>query len=77
MSWCALFWSNQVTAMQATAPEGVEIGITTWPSPDPVKSNYLKPSQFFSVAAKTQHPHTAVASWTSGPTPSRRTSKHE
>lgn len=61
MSWCALFWSNQVNAMQAAAPEGMEIGITTWPSPDPVKSNYLKPSQFFSVAAKTQHPDTAVA----------------
>ena len=61
MSWCAFFWSNQVTAMQNAAPEGVEIGITTWPSPDPVKSNYLKPSQFFSVAAKTQHADTAVA----------------
>ena len=61
MSWCALFWSNQVTAMQNAAPEGVEVGITTWPSPDPAKSNYLKPSQFFSVAAKTQHADTAVA----------------
>ena len=61
MSWCALFWSNQVTAMQNAAPEGVEVGITTWPSPDPAKSNYLKPSQFFSVAAKSQHPDTAVA----------------
>ena len=61
MSWCALFWSNQVTAMQNAAPEGVEIGITTWPSPDPVKSNYLKPSQFFSVAANSQHKDTAVA----------------
>ncbi|MBR5108597.1 MAG: extracellular solute-binding protein [Clostridia bacterium] len=61
MSWCAFFWSNQVTAMQNAAPEGVEIGLTTWPSPDPVKSNYLKPSQFFSVAAKTKHADTAVA----------------
>ena len=47
--------------MQNAAPEGVEVGITTWPSPDPAKSNYLKPSQFFSVAAKSQHPDTAVA----------------
>ena len=61
MSWCALFWSNQVNAMQSAAPEGMEVGITTWPSPDPAKSNYLKPSQFFSVAAKSQHPDTAVA----------------
>ncbi len=52
MSWCAFFWSNQMTAMQAAAPEGMEVGITTWPSADPVKSNYLKPSQFFSVSAQ-------------------------
>ena len=49
MSWCALMWSNQLVALQAAAPEGMEIGITTWPSVDPQKSNYLKPSQFFSV----------------------------
>ena len=61
MSWCAFFWSNQVTAMQNAAPEGMEVGITTWPSPDPVKSNYLKPSQFFSVAAKSKNADTAVA----------------
>ncbi len=61
MSWCAFFWSNQVTAMQNAAPEGVEIGLTSWPSPEPAKSNYLKPSQFFSVAAKTKHADTAVA----------------
>lgn len=52
MSWCAFFWSNQMTAMQAAAPEGMEVGITTWPSADPAKSNYLKPSQFFSVSAQ-------------------------
>lgn len=52
MSWCSFFWSNQVTAVQAAAPEGVEVGITTWPSSDPAKSNYLKPSMFFSVSAQ-------------------------
>lgn len=48
-SWCGFFWSNQMSAMVANAPEGMEIGITTWPADDPVKSNFLKPSQFFSV----------------------------
>lgn len=48
-SWCGFFWSNQMSAMVAAAPEGMEIGITTWPSNDIVKSNFLKPSQFFSV----------------------------
>ncbi len=60
MSWCAFFWSNQMTAVQAAAPEGMEVGITTWPSPDPGKSNYLKPSQFFSVSAQGANPAEAV-----------------
>ena len=49
-SWCGFFWSNQLSAMVAAAPEGMEIGITTWPSDDPQKSNFLKPSQFFAVS---------------------------
>lgn len=49
-SWCGFFWSNQLSAMVAAAPEGEEIGITTWPSDDPKKSNFLKPSQFFAVS---------------------------
>ncbi len=49
-SWCGFFWSNQLSAMVAAAPEEMEIGITTWPSNDPQKSNFLKPSQFFSVS---------------------------
>ena len=60
MSWCAFFWSNQMTAMQNAAPEGVEIGITTWPSADPAASNYLKPSQFFSVSAQGSQQEEAV-----------------
>lgn len=50
-AWCAFFWTNQMEAMVAAAPEGEEIGITTWPSPDPAKSDFLKPGQFFSVSA--------------------------
>lgn len=49
-SWCGFFWSNQLSAMVAAAPEGMEIGITTWPSDDPQKSNFLKPSSFFCVS---------------------------
>ena len=59
-SWCAFYNSNQLGAMQNAAPEGMEIGITTWPSYDPVKSNYLKSSQFFSVGATTAYPEEAV-----------------
>ncbi len=60
MSWCAFANSNQLTAVQKAAPEGVEIGMTTWPSPDPTKSGYLKSSQFFSIGAHTKNPAEAV-----------------
>lgn len=60
MSWCAFAYSNQLAALQAAAPEGVEIGITTWPSDDLEKSNYLKPSQFFAVTTDCKNPEEAV-----------------
>lgn len=59
-SWCAFYNSNQLAAMQQAAPEGVEIGITTWPAFDPVKSGFLKSSQFFSIGAHTKNPEEAV-----------------
>lgn len=60
MSWCAFYNSNQLTAIQKAAPEGMEVGITTWPSADPKKSSYLKSSQFFSVGAHSKNPKEAV-----------------
>lgn len=48
-SWCGFFWSNQLTAMTEAAPEDMEIAITTWPSSEPAKSDFLKPAQFFAV----------------------------
>lgn len=60
MSWCAFAYSNQLAAIQQAAPEGVEIGITTWPSDDLTKSNYLKPSQFFAVTTDCKNPEEAV-----------------
>ena len=59
-SWCAFYNSNQMGAMQKAAPEGMEIGITTWPAYDPVKSGYLKSSQFFSIGAHGKNPEEAV-----------------
>lgn len=43
-SWCAFYNSNQMSAMQNAAPEGMEIGITTWPAYEPAKSGYLHSS---------------------------------
>lgn len=60
MSWCAFNWTNQMVAMQNAAPEGVTLGLTTLPSPDPVKSNYLACSMYFSISANTAEPDEAV-----------------
>ncbi|NLM13355.1 MAG: extracellular solute-binding protein [Epulopiscium sp.] len=60
MSWCAFYWSNQLTAVQNAAPEGMEIGITTWPADNPKAANYLRPSQFFSVTVDSKNPEEAV-----------------
>ncbi|MDD3429934.1 MAG: ABC transporter substrate-binding protein [Oscillospiraceae bacterium] len=61
-SWCTLAYSNLLTAFQAAADaEGVvELGITTWPSADPAKSDYLKPGQFFSVTVDSKDPEAAA-----------------
>jgi multiple sugar transport system substrate-binding protein len=60
-SWCVFCWSNQIGAYENCKPEDMpEIGITTWPSADPAKSDFLKPAQFFSVSANTANPEEAV-----------------
>ncbi len=61
MSWCGFYASNQLVSMQSAAPEGVEIGITTFPSDNAEKSLWLNPSQFFSVSADSEHPEEAAA----------------
>lgn len=62
MAWCTINGgSNLLTAFQQAAPEGVEIGVTTIPTSDPAKSNYLKPAMYFSISADTKNPDAAVA----------------
>ncbi len=60
MSWCFLAHSNQLTAAKSAAPEGMEIGMTTWPSADPAKSDFLKPSQFFAITVDSENPDEAA-----------------
>ncbi len=60
MSWCSLSYSNQYSAIKNAAPEEMEIGITTWPSKDPAKSDYLKPSQFFAISTDSENPDEAA-----------------
>lgn len=60
MSWCTFGTSNEMTAFTAAAPEGMEIGITTWPSEDPQKSNYLRTGPLLAVSADCENPKQAV-----------------
>ena len=60
MTWCTINGSAQLTAYQAAAPEGTDIDLTTIPTTDPAKSNYVKPSMYFSVSADTKNPEEAV-----------------
>lgn len=61
-SWVVFCFSNQIAAYQAAADaDGIELGITTYPSDDPVASNYMKPSQFFAVTTDTKNADLAVA----------------
>ena len=59
-SWCSASFSNQLSAFQTAAPKGTKLAITCWPSDDPAASNYMKPSQFFSVTTDTKNPDAAV-----------------
>lgn len=60
-SWCVFTWSNQTGTYENNMPEDMkEMGVTTWPSADPKKSNFLKPAQFFSVSANSANAEEAV-----------------
>lgn len=59
-SWCACYWSNQLTAMQQAAPEGMALEYSTWPAKDPDLADFLHPSMFFSVAAASANKEEAV-----------------
>lgn len=61
MSWCTFSFSNQLSAFINAKPEDMELAACPWPSDDVAASNYLKPSQFFSISATTANPDEAVA----------------
>ena len=59
-SWCACYWSNQLTAMQQAAPEEMELEYSTWPAKNPKQADFLHPSMFFSVASGSSSKEEAV-----------------
>ncbi|MCD8370038.1 MAG: extracellular solute-binding protein [Clostridiales bacterium] len=60
MTWCTVNGSAMITAYQSAAAEGVDIAITTIPTDDPKKSNYVKPGMYFSVTSDTANPEEAA-----------------
>ena len=52
-SWCAFYNSNQCSALQAAAPDGMELALTTAPSSDVSKSAYLREAMSLVVPTKT------------------------
>lgn len=60
-SWCAFKTSNMYVGYLNVAQEGQELLMTTQPSKDPKKSNYLKPSMFYSVSRDAKDPKAAAA----------------
>ena len=59
-SWCVFSWSDMLSSYQAVAPDIKKFGMAAWPSEHPVRSDYLKPSQFVCVSANSKNPRTAV-----------------
>lgn len=61
-AWCQFNYSNQLTAVEKIAREGIgfEVGITTWPAEYPEKADYLKPSQFVSLSVDSRNPAEAA-----------------
>lgn len=61
MSWCGNPFSNQLVALQAAADaQGIELAITSLPSDNLQKSNYLTASQYLSISTDSSNPDAAA-----------------
>lgn len=55
-SWCSFFYSKQMSDLENAAAGAFEIGLATWPSEDPIRSEYIRPGQFFCISTDSEHP---------------------
>jgi multiple sugar transport system substrate-binding protein len=53
-SWCSTINSNQLLSVAAVMPDDMELGITTRPTPNAEKSNYLRQSMCWTIAADSE-----------------------
>ena len=59
-SWMGLYFSNMLAGFLAVAPEGMELGMTTYPSVNPQVSNFIRASMYFSITSQSDHPQEAA-----------------
>jgi len=60
-TWNYVSWSNLLSAFQAVAPEGMELGMTSRPSMDPRQGNVVRSSMFLAVTTHSDHPEAAAS----------------
>ena len=59
-SWMGFQFSNQLAGLMNVAPEDMELGMTTYPSTNPLISNFIRASMYFSISAHSDHPNEAA-----------------
>lgn len=60
-TWMGLYFSNMLSGLQGVAPEGMVLGITTYPSENPAQSNFVRAAMYFSITTHTDNPAAAAA----------------
>ena len=50
-SWCSFFNSNQLVAIQAAAPEGIELDLVTMPCENPASAYYIRQAMCWTISA--------------------------
>lgn len=60
-SWCSFFNSNQMVALQSSAPEGMELDLVTMPIGDHKKAAYVRQAMCWSISANSANVDEAVA----------------
>jgi len=59
-TWNAIVYSNMLVGLQNAAPDGMELALTTWPSSNPQRGNYMRASMYFSITRHSNHPEQAA-----------------
>ncbi|MCL2016391.1 MAG: extracellular solute-binding protein [Defluviitaleaceae bacterium] len=60
-TWNTPVWSNMIVALADNAPAGVELAMTTYPSTNPLVSNFGRASMFLSITTQSDNVDEAAA----------------